>query len=364
MTWARRGFWTAVLAGSVAASAVAGEGDRLLHSITAAGIIGAALLVASIRKQFSPKIWFTVALVSIGAAMATLIVHQSTKDLCTTTNASGQRVVIGTELTDDGKEYQRLHPTEGPKQVLESLGELPPTVAWTTESVRQCRLKLALSASWIPLFGVAAIAAGSLTGLGASKRGVQSARLKPRVFISYNHDDSATALALKQLLERSDIDVIIDADAMAPGERISDFIQRSTRDCDVVLSVISCRSLLSAWVASETIGSINRNKWGQEVRLIACYLDDEWFAPEFRLGCTRQIDDRLKRIEELIPEYAAKKIDTVDLNEEKTRLYDLRNNLGTILATFKDSLCLDVRDGQFDKSGERLVATIRSKRGA
>src|SRR5262249_47245947 len=113
---------------------------------------------------------------------------------------------------------------------------------------------------------------------------------------------------------------------------------------------------------SETIGSINRNKWGEEVVLIACYLDDQWFQPEFRLECTKKIDERLQRIEQLIPEYAAKKLDSSDLNEEKTRLYDLRNNLGTILAAFKDSLCLDIRDDLFEGSGRRLVSTIRTRR--
>jgi hypothetical protein len=42
-------------------------------------------------------------------------------------------------------------------------------------------------------------------------------------------------------------------DGMAPGERITGLIRRSIADCDVVLSIISSRSLTSAWVASETI---------------------------------------------------------------------------------------------------------------
>jgi hypothetical protein len=163
------------------------------------------------------------------------------------------------------------------------------------------------------------------------------------------------------VLEQGGIEVVLDIDSMPAGEHIADFIHRSIRDSDAVVSVISSRSLLSAWVASETIGSMNRNKWGDNVTLIACYQDDEWFQPEFRLQCTQKIDDRLKRIEELIPEYAAKKLDSTDLNEEKSRLYDLRNNLGTILAAFKDSLCLDIRDAQFDDSGRRLVAAIRSR---
>ena len=92
--------------------------------------------------------------------------------------------------------------------------------------------------------------------------------------------------------------------------------------------------------------------------MIACYLDDEWMEPDFRLKCTEQIDARLQKLDELLAEYTAKKIDSVDLSDEQTRLYGLRNNLGTILATLKGSLCLDVRDPQFDASATRLVETI------
>ena len=48
----------------------------------------------------------------------------------------------------------------------------------------------------------------------------------------------------------------------------------------------------------------------------------------------------------------------MDLNQEKTRLYDLRNNLGNILARLKETLCLDLRDPQFEKSCSFLVAAI------
>jgi hypothetical protein len=107
---------------------------------------------------------------------------------------------------------------------------------------------------------------------------------------------------------------------------------------------------------------VARNRWGQEVALIACYLDDDWLRPEFRLECTRQIDERLRRIQELLAEYTVKKIDPADLNEEHVRLYNLRNNLGAILARFKDSLSLDMREDAFDASGKRLVTTVL-KRG-
>jgi hypothetical protein len=319
------------------------------------------MVVAYTQKQISPKIWLTFAGASVAGALAALVVLKSREAECTAINASGQRVVIGTVLTDRGARYKLDNPTDDNNMILEALGALSPDLAWTKESIERCRKALALpEALWIPLFGVAAVAATSVSGIGGSQRVIKPVRHKPRVFVSYNHEDSASALDLEQFLQKHDIEVILDKDSMMPGERIADFIQRSIRDCDAVVSLISTRSLLSAWVASETIGTLSRNKWGQDVTFIACYLDDRWFEPQFRLQCTQQIDERLQRIEELLPQYATQKIDSADLNEEKSRLYDLRNNLGTILATLKNSLCLDVRERQFGESARRLVATIRA----
>ena len=70
-------------------------------------------------------------------------------------------------------------------------------------------------------------------------------------------------------------------------ERFED--RRSIRDCDVVVSVVSDRSLLSAWVASETALSFSRLKRDPDLSFVACYLDDAWLQPEFRLQITQRI---------------------------------------------------------------------------
>ena len=72
------------------------------------------------------------------------------------------------------------------------------------------------------------------------------------------------------------------------------------------------------------------------------------------------IDERLEAIERLLPGYREKMIDPVDLNHEKTRLYDLRNNLGTILANLKGSLCLNLREEDFAASCRAIVKACRS----
>jgi hypothetical protein len=59
-----------------------------------------------------------------------------------------------------------------------------------------------------------------------------------------------------------------------------------------------------------------------------------------------------------IPEYNTKKIDTNDLNSQKTRLYKLLNNIGDILQKLKVSLTLDIRESEFDRSLARIVRSI------
>lgn len=180
----------------------------------------------------------------------------------------------------------------------------------------------------------------------------------PTVFISYNHDDSEVAGKLKQALEDKGVVVRFDQTAMQAGANIQEFIENSIRDTDVTLSVVSNRSLLSAWVALESINTFFLEKFESGKKFIACYLDTDFFRNDFRLSATRQIDEKIKEIDELIPEYIAGKIDTNDLNSQKSRLYKLRNNLGDILLRLRDSLCLDLRGEKFEESVKKIVNEI------
>ena len=353
-----------VLAGLLTASAgtsvLMAEGDRLVNGALTAGIVAAAWFVAH-TLPLSRTLRTTIATCSIIGAIVALIVYKSKEATCTAVNAADERVVIGTELTERGRKFKSDFPASDENALLESLGGLGVELAWTEESIRRCRIALAVSGGiWVPLFGVAAACAIAASSLARPARASKPARSRPCVFISYSHDDKATAVRARDLLKAHGIDVIIDADSMAPGEQITGFIRRSIADCDAVLSIISSQSLKSAWVASETIKAIGAEQAGGDGVLIAGYLDEDWLQPEFRLRCTSEIDEKLRAIEQLLPEYASRKIDPADLNEEKTRLYDLRNNLGTILARLKDSLCLDLRGSEFDESGRRMIERIRT----
>jgi TIR domain/Effector-associated domain 11 len=178
------------------------------------------------------------------------------------------------------------------------------------------------------------------------------------VFLSYNHDDAPVAARVRAALEAGGVRVRIDSDAMAPGEDIGAFIARSVRDTGATVCLVSNRSLASGWVAAETVQAFDAERFGASRRFIACYLDDDFFRPAYRLERTRDIDARIAAIDALLPEYAAARLDTEDLNREKSRLFALRNDLGRILARLRDSLTLDLRGERFETAMQRLLALL------
>ena len=182
----------------------------------------------------------------------------------------------------------------------------------------------------------------------------------PTVFISYNHGDSDIADKLKTFLEKNGIPVRIDKAVMEAGANIQEFIESSIRDTGVTLSIVSNRSLLSAWVALESIDSFYHEKYKNK-KFIACYVDDDFFRTDFRLNATKQIDMKIEEIDNLIPAYITQKIDTNDLNSQKSRLYKLRNNLGDILLRLRESLCVDIRGERFDENVAKIVGAIKGK---
>ena len=182
---------------------------------------------------------------------------------------------------------------------------------------------------------------------------------RKKVFISYNHHDRAVADRVKAALEKRGIQVTIDHVNMAAGASIEEFIESSIRNSDVTLSIVSNTSLRSAWVGMESVTALYGEKLGNNKRFIACYIEADFFKGDFLLKSHDEIQSRIDEIEKNIPEYVKRKLDTIDLNGEKSRLYKLLNNLGDILKRLKSSLTLDVRAPEFDASMDQIVRTIK-----
>jgi TIR domain-containing protein len=181
------------------------------------------------------------------------------------------------------------------------------------------------------------------------------------VFLSYNHADAKTAAALRAALEANGVPVRVDSKDMAPGEQIRAFILKSVGSTGATVCIVSRRSLLSGWVALESLLALAVEElWGQR-RFIACYLDDDFLDLGFSVRATDIIDRKIGEIDKLIAKHRAKRIDTAELNEEKSRLFRLRGGLGEVLARLRGGLCLDVRPGKRAASVAKLVETLRPR---
>ena len=181
----------------------------------------------------------------------------------------------------------------------------------------------------------------------------------PIVFISYNHNDAEIALKIKDALEHSKIEVIMDRFNMKAGTDIQEFIKESLKACTVTLSLVSNKSLESAWVAKETVDTIFLEAYVEDKKFIACFLDPDFFDLGYTLKVVDKINIQIEKIQNLVSKSHEQGIDTRDLNDQKSRLIALRNNLDGIIGRLRESLCLDVREDAFSKSMKQLVESIQ-----
>ncbi len=195
----------------------------------------------------------------------------------------------------------------------------------------------------------------------AQTKSSNSETTPPSVFVSYSRDDHAFVLEFVTRLKQMGLQVILDDTHLKPGEKIEDFIRRAVKESNTTICIVSRASLISSWVAMETVNTFHLQEYLETKKFIGCFLEDDFFKPTFRIDATKQIDKKIYEINALIPEYNELKIDTNDLNDEKTRLIDLRHNLGEILTKLKNSLSLDFRSESLDSNFDRLSRHLQDK---
>lgn len=175
-----------------------------------------------------------------------------------------------------------------------------------------------------------------------------------RYFISYNHKDKADAERLKTALRAAGHEVVIDSEAMAPGEDIKGFIEKCIRQSDVTLSLVSRHSLLSAWVAMESIGTFFAEKNADKGRFVAAYIDGSFFDRKFTDEALDEVENQISEIKTIIKDRLDKDRGIADLENELKRRRDLRNNLDEIVRRLRESLCVDLTGDKF-QSGLELI---------
>jgi hypothetical protein len=165
---------------------------------------------------------------------------------------------------------------------------------------------------------------------------------KTNVFISYSHADQETAIKLKRMLEDEGIGVIIDSDSMLAGEEINAFIYRAIAVSQVTIAVVSQQSLFSSWVALETVGTFFLERFSPNKHFVACLRDKDLYEANFAADIVSRVDAKLAAIESEIQKQNTLHMDTRNLNNDKSRLLFLRNNIDEIVSRLKNCLNVDI----------------------
>jgi len=183
----------------------------------------------------------------------------------------------------------------------------------------------------------------------------------PKVFISYNHKDQEVAHKIKDRLELAGIEVTIDSVALTTGGNITEFIKRCIQESGITLSLVSKNSLMSGWVAMETIWST----YSETLRgrsFFPCNIDNEFFDDDFADKVFDAIDERLEKIEQTLKIRLEKKRGFGDQIDERDRLYKLKVELPSIISRLKNSLCVSLIEGHFDSGMEKVIKDILIKK--
>ncbi len=180
------------------------------------------------------------------------------------------------------------------------------------------------------------------------------------VFISYNHKDETTAQLLKSKLEENKIKVILDTASMKAGTSIEEFIGESIRASEATISIVSVNSLLSGWVAMETVNMLNFEKLFKDKKLIPCCLDEDFFKDDFVTDASKKFEARLKEISELIQQHDEVQIDSRDFNDEKSRINFLKYNLDGIVGKLKKTLYINIDGNKLEENFPKILDAVEN----
>jgi len=180
----------------------------------------------------------------------------------------------------------------------------------------------------------------------------------PKVFISYNHKDQSVAFKIKDKLVSAGLDVTIDAVELGTGGNIPDFIIKSIQKTDVTLSLVSTNSLMSSWVAMETLWSTNEETLHGRV-FMPCNIDTEFFEDEFTDNVLDAIDFRIGKIDQIMKDRLDKKRTLDDLTDVRKRLFHLKSELPSTIGKLKNSRCANLCDDSFNSVMEKVILDIK-----
>jgi hypothetical protein len=278
---------------------------------------------------------------------------------------SQKNIITGKELLDKSDpEINRLNNSKYRDSIYSMINENDPEKIWTAASISSSKIKL-FSAFVLLFVLISALLVYLATEiLLRNKAGIE---IENKVFISYNHKDQVITKELCTALLGHNIELIVDSKDTAAGSKVENmvagddiytFIRNSIKKSKVTLMIVSKNSLQSGWVSSEASNTFFLESFYEDKSFLACNADDIFGDKDFLNNAYIQIDEKLKDIDEDIKTRMDKQINTRDLNDQKTRLLDLRANLDKTFNRLQTSLCADISNGNLQHNLGDIVKAI------
>ncbi|MBD3228665.1 MAG: TIR domain-containing protein [Candidatus Lokiarchaeota archaeon] len=182
-----------------------------------------------------------------------------------------------------------------------------------------------------------------------------------KVFISYNHKDKEFVLKLKKRLEERNIRITIDIETMEFGEEIMSFIDKSMKETDFTISIVSKNSLRSAWVIVEALETLMYEKVEKKTKFVPLFIDKSFFNTMTQNEIVEEVEKSIKEINEETIKLSNKFLQTKNLDEKRAQLIDVRYNIDKILSKLNSSLVADFSsDDKFNENLPKLIEQIKN----
>jgi hypothetical protein len=277
--------------------------ERVFAALASAAIVTFAVLPFLLwPTRARPRVWAGVAVAALTLGLGSFFTSQYAQRACTARYAN-RAVVIGTEFTTLGAEYQRTNPALSNDDLLFDAAGVPERI-WTEGSIGRCSALLSSTYFlWIPFLVVCLLATAQAapTTILAPVRWDAPAPEAPSpaptrydVFVSYRHDgpDRDFATELVAALEADGYRVAIDVRDFAANASFLQEMERSIRESRFTLAIISRRYLDSGPCEEEAVICKVLDMGDRKRRLIPLLIEPvsmpAWLYGIVGIDCTKR----------------------------------------------------------------------------
>lgn len=146
---------------------------------------------------------------------------------------------------------------------------------------------------------------------------------------------------------------------MVPGEDINRFIENSIEKADVVIPIISEKSLKSPWVIKEFIITSYKIMGSNSKHIIPCLIDKTLFDKNFIEILYDEIEKKIKTLNRRISDRVSKDRGFEDLQNELVRYKDFHHKLDMIINHLRTSFCLNFTSMEdFESKIDKLISHL------